>query len=86
MLTGKATVNAAMGLHARPASELVKMVKGFAPSKVTLSNGVKTVNAASMLSLLSLGLKNGTEVEVTVDGGDEASVLSEICSFISVFE
>ena len=86
MLTRKATIHAAAGLHARPAGELVKLVKGFAPAGITLSNGLKTINAASMLSLLSLGLKNGSEVEVCVNGGDEAAILSEICSFISTFE
>lgn len=86
MLSQKVTINAAVGLHARPAGDLVKLVKSFAPAKITLSNGVKTVPAASMLSLLSLGLKQGSEVEVSVEGGDEASILSEICNFISTFE
>jgi phosphotransferase system HPr-like phosphotransfer protein len=38
-----------------------------------------------MLSLLSLGLKCGTEVTVTVDGGDEEAALSVVADFIANF-
>lgn len=85
MKTGTAIIKAAEGLHARPAGEFVKLVKSLAPSKVTIGNEVKTVNAASMLSLLSLGLKNGTEVTLTVDGGDEDAALAALVEFISNF-
>lgn len=85
MKTQKVTISAAEGLHARPAGEFVKLVKSLAPSKVTIGTNVKTVNAASMLSLLSLGLKCGTEVTVTVDGGDEEAALSVVADFIANF-
>lgn len=85
MKTGKAIINASEGMHARPAGELVKLVKGLAPSKITIGTDVKTVNAASMLSLLSLGLKSGTEITVSVEGGDEDTALAAVLEFISNF-
>ncbi len=85
MKTTKVTISAAEGLHARPAGEFVKLVKGLAPSKITIGTDVKTVNAASMLSLLSLGLKCGTEVTLTVDGGDEDAALAAVAEFIANF-
>ena len=85
MKTKKVTISAAEGLHARPAGEFVKLVKSLAPSKVTIGTDVKTVNAASMLSLLTLGLKCGTEVTLTVDGGDEDAVLAAVADFIENF-
>lgn len=85
MKTKKVTISAAEGLHARPAGEFVKLVKSLAPSKVTIGTDEKTVNAASMLSLLSLGLKCGTEVTLTVDGGDEDAVLAAVADFIENF-
>ena len=85
MKTTKVTISAAAGLHARPAGEFVKLVKGLAPSKITICTDVKTVNAASMLSLLSLGLKCGTEVTLTVDGGDEDAALAAVAEFIANF-
>ena len=85
MKTEKVTISAAEGLHARPAGEFVKLVKSLAPSKVTIGTDVKTVNAGSMLSLLSLGLKCGTEVTLSVDGGEEAASLSAVVDFIANF-
>ncbi|MCQ2140717.1 MAG: HPr family phosphocarrier protein [Bacteroidales bacterium] len=83
MTSKNIVITAPNGLHARPVGELVKLVKSFADSAVTLSTPVKTVKASSMLSILSLGLKQGSEVEVKVEGGDEAQVLEAVSSFIS---
>lgn len=83
MLSNKVCISAPTGLHARPASELVKLVKSFADSRISLSTDAKTVNAASMISLLSLGLKDGTEVVVSADGGNEAAALEAVCNFIT---
>lgn len=86
MLTGTAVISAAQGLHARPAGELVKLAKSFTGSRITLGTDVKSVNAASMLSLLSLGLKCGTTVNVSVEGGDEAAALGAIIEFLNNFD
>ena len=51
------TIEAPSGLHARPVTELVRLVKSFAGTKVTLSTASREVRANSMLSILSLGLK-----------------------------
>ncbi len=82
MVSAKTVITAPTGLHARPAGELVALVKGFEGSSVKISTAARSVNAASMLSLLSLGLKSGTEVEVSVDGGREEEALSAVVSFI----
>lgn len=83
MKTSEITIQSPAGMHARPAGELVKLVKSFAPAKVSISNGAKTVSAASILSILSLGLKCGSIAVITVEGTDnEQSILDEVCSFI----
>lgn len=73
MTSQKVTITAPNGMHARPAGELAKLVKGFAPVRITFRTAAKEVNAASMLALLSLGLKCGTEIEICAEGGDEAA-------------
>ena len=83
MKSKKLTLSAPSGLHARPAGEFVKLIKGYPGTAVTIGNGVRTVNAASMLSLLSLGLKNGSEVEISADGVDEDAVLEKAVAFLS---
>lgn len=86
MKSAKATISSEEGMHARPAGELVKIVKEMAPTKVTVGTGSRTVNAASILSLMSLGLKQGTEVTITVEGGDEEVCLNVLTDFINNFK
>ena len=79
MKTETITLSAPNGLHARPAGELVKIVKNFAPdTKITLSSAGKSANAASMISILALGLKNGSAVEIAADGPAEAEALEAV--------
>ncbi len=82
MVSAKTVIQAPTGLHARPAGELVALVKSFEGSSVKLTAGGRSVNAASMLSVLSLGLKCGAEVEISVDGGREDEALAAVKSFL----
>lgn len=80
MTSQKVTITAPNGMHARPAGELAKLVKGLAPVRITFRTAV---NAASMLALLSLGLKCGTEIEICAEGGDEAAAVKAVAAFIA---
>lgn len=82
MMTKSIVLTAPNGLHARPVGELVKLAKTL-DGKVMLSNGVKTVAATSMLGVLSLGLKSGSEVYLTSEGGSEAANLEAVAQFIA---
>lgn len=75
-------ISAPNGMHARPAGDLVKLVKSLAPVKITITGESKTVNAGSMLSILSLGLKAGAKVVVNADGEGEEDALAKVVSFI----
>jgi phosphocarrier protein len=69
-------VGSKVGLHARPASILVKAAAAAKPLAVTIGRpGDKAVNAASLLSVLALGVKSGDSIEVTVTDGDGADAL-----------
>jgi len=83
MESRKITISAPNGLHARPAGDLVKLVKSFEPSKITISTESRTVNAASMFSVLSLGLKKGVEINIAADGGEEAKAVQAIADFLA---
>ena len=77
-------VGSKVGLHARPASLLVKAA-GSAGLSVTVGRpGEKAVNAASLLSVLALGVKNGDSVEITVsDGANADTVLAELVQIVA---
>ena len=83
MTTGKVTITAPNGMHARPAGELVKLIRGLAPARITLRTAAREASAVSILSLLALGLKHGTEVEVCAEGGDEAAAVRAVTDFIA---
>jgi len=82
MIAKKVIIGASDGLHARPAGDLVKLVKSFTGTQVTLSTSARSVNASSILSILSLALKKGTEVEVKAVGPDEEKALAEVTRFL----
>jgi phosphocarrier protein len=77
-------VGSKVGLHARPASLLVKAA-GSSGLAVTVGKpGDKAVNAASLLSVLALGVKNGDSVEITVADGENAeSVLAQLVEIVA---
>ena len=64
-------------LHARPAGVLAKLALGF-QSRITLTAGEKTVDAKSILKLLTLGATAGTSVRVTAEGADAEVALAAV--------
>jgi phosphocarrier protein HPr len=65
-----ATVKTKTGLHARPAALLVNCVSKFT-STITIKKGEQEGNLKSLLDLLSLGVEQGDQITITVDGKDE---------------
>ncbi len=65
------------GMHARPASMLVQAATKF-QSKIKLSAKGKTVDAKSILMIMSLGLVQGTEVVVSAEGPDAEDAVKAI--------
>lgn len=77
-------VASTVGLHARPASLLVKESAKCGLAVTIGRVGEKPVNAASMLSVLALGIKFNESIEVTVADGDNAdAVLATIVGIIA---
>ena len=70
-----------VGIHARPAGILVKEVKNYTDSVVTLTKGDKTVNLLKLMALMQLGVKQGDTVTVSVEGGDEEAVCAALEDF-----
>ena len=71
------TITNKMGIHARPAADIAKLV-GKHKSDVTIATATKKANGNSVLMLTTLGAKNGTEVTLTVSGEDEEEVFTQL--------
>lgn len=76
MKTFDYTIKDAMGIHARPAGLLVKEAAKY-ESKVSLTKDGKTVDAARLMAVMSLGVKQGQTVTVTVEGTDEGNATAD---------
>jgi phosphocarrier protein len=70
-----------VGIHARPAGILVKEVKNYKDSTITLTKGEKSVNLLKLMALMQMGIKQGDKVTVSVEGGDEEAVCAKIEEF-----
>ncbi len=66
-----------MGLHTRPATEIVKMLQKV-KSEVSFTYKNETVNAKSILSILMLALKKNTSLLITVEGSDAEETLEQL--------
>lgn len=59
-----------LGLHARPASVLVTEAKKY-NSKIIVTSKDKTVDATSMIYLMTMAVKHGEEITIDIEGDDE---------------
>lgn len=71
------TLTNGAGLHARPASLFAQAAQRFSAT-VTVRTDSKQANAKSMLSLLSLGAKQGDEVMICAEGPDAEEAVSTL--------
>lgn len=69
------------GIHARPAGELVKAAKEFT-SAVTITKDNKKADAKKLFALMGLGVKQGMEIVVQVEGEDEETAAVALETFL----
>ncbi|MCJ7736417.1 MAG: HPr family phosphocarrier protein [Anaerolineae bacterium] len=75
------TVNHSSGLHARPAALLDKTAKQFS-SDITVSHNCKEANAKSILTILTLGVNQGSKISISADGEDTDEALAALEALI----
>jgi phosphocarrier protein HPr len=76
------TIGSKVGLHARPASLFAKAVKHTGVPVKIAKNGQSPVNAASLLSLLTLGAEFGEQVTLSAEGEGAETVLDELAAML----
>ncbi|NPV40521.1 MAG: HPr family phosphocarrier protein [Anaerolineae bacterium] len=75
------TVTVDVGLHARPASQFVQSAKRM-QSEIHLQHGEKIANAKSIIQVLSLGVNQFDELEITAEGPDEVEAIQTLSTLI----
>lgn len=76
------TITDPVGIHARPAGNLSKEAKKY-DSVITITRNEtgKSAEAKKLMALMSLGIKQGETVTVTIEGGDEETVAAQMEEF-----
>ena len=85
MVTKEVLVKNSTGLHARPATLLVKKASSF-KSDVSLEYNGKKANVKSLIGVLSLAVSKDANVTVIASGDDEALAAEEIAKLIANLE
>ena len=70
-----------VGLHARPATFFIQKAKEF-KSSIWVEKEERSVNAKSLLGVLSLGIVGGTNIRIIADGSDEEEAVSSLVELV----
>ena len=76
-------INVSLGEDgARPIAMLVQLASQYV-SNIEIHRDTMTVNAKSIMGMMSLGIAAGEEVTVIANGADEQEAIEEIEKFLS---
>ena len=75
-------ITAPNGLHTRPAAQFVKEAKSF-ESTISVEVGDKSASAKSLFKLQTLGLTQGTEVNIKAEGADEQKAVEALIELMA---
>lgn len=74
------TITDEVGIHARPAGILVQEAKKH-PATITIKTAKGSADARKLLAIMSLGVKQGDEITVEVEGENEEAVAKTVQEF-----
>lgn len=85
MVTKEIVVKSSTGLHARPATLVVKKASSF-KSDITIEFNGKKANVKSLIGVLSLGVTKDSKIKISAAGVDEALAVKELAELIESIE
>jgi phosphocarrier protein HPr len=85
MIAKEVSVKNSSGLHARPATLLVKKASSF-KSDVSIEYNGKKANVKSLIGVLSLAVTKDAVIKVIASGDDEALAVEEIVKLVETLE
>ncbi len=77
MLEKELTIRNRAGIHARPAALIVQTATKFA-CKISFHKENETVNAKSIMGIITLGAGHNTKLTVLADGEDEQDAVEAL--------
>ena len=71
-----------VALHARPAATFVREAASF-PGDVSVAANGKSANAKSILEVLALGARGGTELTISASGDGAAEAVEQLAALVA---
>ena len=71
------------GIHARPAGLLAKTARAFPDASVIISKDGADAHARQLMKLMSLGVKQGDRITVSIDGPSEEAASAAMLKCLS---
>ena len=75
------TIQDSMGIHARPAGLLVEAAAAFKDTTIEISSNGKKADVKRIMAIMSMGVKKGHTVTVTVEGDNEEADFETVEKF-----
>ena len=85
MMKKEITIQLPNDLEARPVALLVQVASQY-QSEIHLVSEGKTVNAKSIMGMMTLGLTAGEKIVVTANGADEAEAVHNIEEYLNTLQ
>jgi len=82
MIRSTITISNKLGLHARASAKLTKLAGSFS-SDIFLTRSGRRVNAKSIMGVMMLAAGMGSEVDIEVEGSDEAAAHAAIIALFA---
>jgi phosphocarrier protein len=76
-LVRKVRVKNALGLHARPATVIAKLLQGTTVD-ISFTYRKETINARSIMSILMLAATKNSLITITIEGDDAQEMMQKI--------
>ncbi|MEN9537551.1 MAG: HPr family phosphocarrier protein [Verrucomicrobiota bacterium] len=72
------TVQNRMGIHTRPAAQIVRLANRYPDVEITVSKDDESVNGKSIMGLMMLAAGLGSKLRFSAKGKDSAALLTEM--------
>ena len=82
MIERDATIVNSLGMHARPAAQVVRLASTF-KSSILLEHDGQSVNGKSIMGVMTLAAECGAVVRVRADGEDAEAAVAALAELIA---
>ena len=82
MIEREARIVNSLGLHARPAAQIVRLAATFV-AHIELEKDDLSVNAKSIMGVMMLAAESGSTLRIRADGDDEAQAVAAIADLVA---